>query len=201
MIAQWENECILLSVLAVARVMIAQWENECISLSVLPMAQVMIAQWENECISLSVLPVARAMIAQWENECISLSVLPMARAMIAQWENECILLSALSAARVQLPAVAESFKGFFHTHTHILGDIVTNPLKGYEEYEATRQNSDSDTLWHRKMAAALSDILICHILQTVKGTYIYVRRQLLKNSRPKTPSQKIGCLMSAQNIF
>ena len=32
--------------------MIAQWENECISLSVLSVAWVMIAQWENECISL-----------------------------------------------------------------------------------------------------------------------------------------------------
>ena len=40
------------------RVMIAQWENECISLSVLSMARVMIAQWENGCISLSVLSVA-----------------------------------------------------------------------------------------------------------------------------------------------
>ena len=29
--------------------MIAQWEYECISLSVLSMAQVMIAQWEYEC--------------------------------------------------------------------------------------------------------------------------------------------------------
>ena len=38
-------------------VMIAQWENECISLSVLSVARVMIAQWENECISLSVLSV------------------------------------------------------------------------------------------------------------------------------------------------
>jgi len=55
MIAQWENECISLSVLSVARLMIAQWENECISLSVLFMARVMIAQWESECISLSVL--------------------------------------------------------------------------------------------------------------------------------------------------
>jgi len=42
-----------------ARVMIAQWENECISLSVLPVARVMIAQWENGCISLSVLSMAR----------------------------------------------------------------------------------------------------------------------------------------------
>ena len=57
-----------------ARVMIAQWENECISLSILPKARVMIAQWENECISLFILPMARIMIAQWENECISLSV-------------------------------------------------------------------------------------------------------------------------------
>jgi len=40
MIAQWENECISLSVLSVARVMIAQWENECISLSVLSVALV-----------------------------------------------------------------------------------------------------------------------------------------------------------------
>jgi len=32
MVAQWENECISLSVLTVARVMIAQWENECVSL-------------------------------------------------------------------------------------------------------------------------------------------------------------------------
>jgi len=32
-------------------VMIAQWENECISLSVLSSARVMIAQWENECIT------------------------------------------------------------------------------------------------------------------------------------------------------
>jgi len=39
--------------------MIAQWENECISLSVLPMARVMIAQWENECISLAVLFMAQ----------------------------------------------------------------------------------------------------------------------------------------------
>jgi len=35
MIAQWENECIPLTDLSVARTMIAQWENECISLSVL----------------------------------------------------------------------------------------------------------------------------------------------------------------------
>ena len=42
-----------------ARVMIAQWENECISLSVLPVGRVMIAQWENECIPLSVLSIAR----------------------------------------------------------------------------------------------------------------------------------------------
>ena len=62
-----------------AGVTIAQWENECISLSVLSVARVMIAQWENECISLSVLSVARVMIARWENECISLSVLSMAR--------------------------------------------------------------------------------------------------------------------------
>jgi len=36
MIAQWENECISLSVLSVARVMIAQWENEWIYLTVCP---------------------------------------------------------------------------------------------------------------------------------------------------------------------
>ena len=48
-------------------VMIAQWENECISLSVLFVATAMIAQWENECISLSVLFVAQVMIAQWAN--------------------------------------------------------------------------------------------------------------------------------------
>ena len=54
--------------------MIAQWENECIPLSVLPVARVMIAKWKNECISLSVLSLARVMIAQWENECISLSL-------------------------------------------------------------------------------------------------------------------------------
>jgi len=40
----------------------AQWENECISLSVLSMARVMIAQWENEYISPSVLSVARVQI-------------------------------------------------------------------------------------------------------------------------------------------
>ena len=40
MIAQWENECISLSVLSVARVIIAQWENECISPSVLSVALV-----------------------------------------------------------------------------------------------------------------------------------------------------------------
>jgi len=40
MIAEWENECISLSVLTVARVMIAQWENERLSLSVLPVAWV-----------------------------------------------------------------------------------------------------------------------------------------------------------------
>jgi len=48
--AQWENECILLSVLSVSRVSIAQWKNDCISLSVLPVARVIIAQCENECI-------------------------------------------------------------------------------------------------------------------------------------------------------
>jgi len=37
MIAQWENECISLSVLFIARAMIAQWENECISLSACPL--------------------------------------------------------------------------------------------------------------------------------------------------------------------
>ena len=36
MIDQWENECILLSVLSMGPgFMIARWENECISLSVL----------------------------------------------------------------------------------------------------------------------------------------------------------------------
>jgi len=55
------------------RIMIAQWESECISLSVLPVARVMIAQWDS---SLFVLPVARVMIAQWDS---SLSVLPVAR--------------------------------------------------------------------------------------------------------------------------
>jgi len=40
-------------------VMTAQWENECISLSVLSMVRVIIAQWENECISLSVLSMVR----------------------------------------------------------------------------------------------------------------------------------------------
>jgi len=54
--------------------MIAQWENECISLSVPSVALVMIAQWENECLSLSVLSVVRAMISQWENECLSQTV-------------------------------------------------------------------------------------------------------------------------------
>jgi len=43
--------------------MIAQWENECISLSVLSVVRVMVAQWGNEYISLYVLPVARVMIA------------------------------------------------------------------------------------------------------------------------------------------
>ena len=38
MIAQWENECISLSVLSVVRVMIAQWENERVSLFVLSVA-------------------------------------------------------------------------------------------------------------------------------------------------------------------
>jgi len=46
------------------RVMIAQWENECIALSVLSLIRVMMAQWENECISLSVLSLTRVMIAQ-----------------------------------------------------------------------------------------------------------------------------------------
>ena len=46
----------------------------------------------------------------------------------------------------------------------------TNPLKGYEEYEATQHNSYA--LWRRKMAAVLSRILICHILETIKDTYI-----------------------------
>ena len=101
-IAQWENECIALSAISVARVMIAQWENEYILLSVLSVAWAMIAQWENECISLSVLSVAQAMIAQWENECISLSAISVARGMIAQWENACISLSVLSAARAMI---------------------------------------------------------------------------------------------------
>jgi len=87
MIAQWENECISLSVLPVARVMLAQWENECISRSVLPVARVMLPQWENECISLSVLPVARVMLAQWENECTSLSVPPWPGFNSRQWRS------------------------------------------------------------------------------------------------------------------
>jgi len=61
------------------RVMIAQWENECISLSVLSMTWDMIAQWENESDSLSVLSMTWDMIAQWENESDSLSVLLVAR--------------------------------------------------------------------------------------------------------------------------
>ena len=34
MIAQWENECLSLSVLSVVRAMISQWENECLSQTV-----------------------------------------------------------------------------------------------------------------------------------------------------------------------
>jgi len=45
-------------------VIIAQWENECVSVSVLSMGWVMIAQWENECISVSALSMAWVMIAQ-----------------------------------------------------------------------------------------------------------------------------------------
>jgi len=66
MIAQWENECILLSV---ARVLIAQWENECIPLSVTLFT---IAQWANEC--LFALSVARVILVQREIECPLLSV-------------------------------------------------------------------------------------------------------------------------------
>ena len=56
MIAQWENEShCQSSPCGVAWAMRSQWENECISLSVLSVARVMIAQWENECISQSVL--------------------------------------------------------------------------------------------------------------------------------------------------
>ena len=113
MIAQWENECISLSALSIARVMIAQWANECISLSVLSMARVMIAQWQNECISLSVLSMGLVMIAQWENEAISLSVLSMARVMIAQWENESISLSVLPVSWLQLPISGGVFRGIF----------------------------------------------------------------------------------------
>jgi len=46
-------DCVFISIIHKA-----QWENECISLSVLSVAPVMIAQWENECISLSVLSAA-----------------------------------------------------------------------------------------------------------------------------------------------
>jgi len=91
--------------------MIAQWENECISLSVLSMARVIIAQWENERISLSVLSMARVMIAQWENACISLSVLSMARVMIAH-----CLSSPWSGFNSR--TVAEYFKGFFPGWSH-----------------------------------------------------------------------------------
>ena len=55
--------------------MIAQWEKECLSLSVLSMVWVIIAQWVNECLSLPVLSMVWVMIAQWENKWISLSVL------------------------------------------------------------------------------------------------------------------------------
>jgi len=51
-------------------------------------------------------------IAQWKNEHILLSVRAMARAMIAHLKNEWISLAVLSMARVQVPAVAEYFKGF-----------------------------------------------------------------------------------------
>ena len=87
--------------------MIAQWENDCISLSVLSVARVMVAQWENECISVSVLSMAWVMIAQLHS---SLSVLPVARAMIAQWDNS---LSVRPVARAQFPAMAEYVKRFF----------------------------------------------------------------------------------------
>ena len=50
---------ISLVVLSEDLVTIAQWENDCISLSVHSVARVIIAQWENECISLSVLSVGR----------------------------------------------------------------------------------------------------------------------------------------------
>jgi len=52
--------------------------------------------------------------------------------------------------------------------------VVTNPLKGYESYEAAQQDSDSDTLWRRKLAAVLSRIFICHIFDTIKDTYIQI---------------------------
>jgi len=60
-----------------SQIMIAQWKNECISLSGLAVARVVIGQWENDCFSLSVLSVARVVIVQWENEFISLPVLSL----------------------------------------------------------------------------------------------------------------------------
>jgi len=100
----------------------------------------MIAQWENECISLSVLSVARVIIAQWENESISLSVLSAARVMITQWENECISRSVLSVTQVQFSAVVENSRAFSLADNTRLEDghhqVVTSPLKEYEEYEA-----------------------------------------------------------------
>jgi len=57
--------------------MTAQWEDECISLSVLSMARAMIGQWEKECISLPVLSVAQVMITHAVGERMYFTACPL----------------------------------------------------------------------------------------------------------------------------
>jgi len=49
--------------------------------------------------------------------------------------------------------------------------LITNPLKVYEEYRAAQQDLDSDTSCRR--AAVLYSIFMCHILDTIKDTFIH----------------------------
>ena len=76
-------------------------------------------------------------------------------------------------ARVQLSAVAEYFKGFFPDWSQTLGEemhVAKLSQTNLKVMRNTKEDSDSYILWHREMAAMLSSILICHILDPIKDT-------------------------------
>ena len=92
------------------------------------------------------------------------------------------------------------FPGWPHTRAHTRArarrgggcrQVITNPLKGYQEYEAKQQDSDSDNLRCLKMAVMLSSILFCHILDTIRYMHTSLALQYSGQGHRPVPADTV----------